>query len=109
MDYKSLTAPLAYNQQSEFRRQIQLFQIYDTVAQQVIGPIIPAPQAAPAVRHFVDLLKDKTTTLAQHPSDYVLLRIGTQDELTGSIDPLLPPVAVLTGAAWAASLETTSA
>lgn len=87
-------------------RHIQLFQLYDIVAEQVIGPIIPAAHAAPAVRHFVDLLKDKTTTLAQHPADYTLLRVGEQDELTGTLIPIVPPVPVLTGAAWAATQET---
>lgn len=99
MDYRQLDIQ---QQRSPVTREIQLFQLYDTVAQQVIGPIIPAPHAAPAVRHFVDLLKDKTTTLSAHPGDYSLLRIGTQDELTGVLTPQ-SPVAVLTGAAWLAT------
>lgn len=84
-------------------RMIQLFQLYDLVAQQVIGPLIPCPHQAPAVRHFIDLLKDKNTTIAAHPADYTLLYIGMQEETTGILVPLSKPVAALTGAAWLAS------
>lgn len=84
-------------------RMIQLYQLYDLVAQQVMGPLIPCPHQAPAVRHFVDLLKDPKTILAAHPADYALLYIGMQDETTGILVPLSKPVACLTGAAWLAS------
>lgn len=84
-------------------RAIQLFQLYDLVAEQVVGPIIPCPHQAPAVRHFIDLLKDKNTTVAAHPADYALLYIGMQEETTGVLIPLNNPVAALTGAAWLAT------
>jgi len=66
----------------------------------VIGPIITAHHPAAAVRHFTDLLGDKSTVLASHPEDYQLLRLGTQDEATGLIDNLLDPEPVLTGRQW---------
>lgn len=84
-------------------RMIQLYQLYDLVAQQVIGPLIPCPHQAPAVRHFVDLLRDSKTVLAAHPADYALLYVGMQDETTGILVPLSRPQPTLTGAAWLAS------
>lgn len=63
----------------------KLFQIYDNVANTVVGPIISAPHQASAIRNFTDLLNDPKTTLASHPDDYKLLCIGEQDEETGII------------------------
>lgn len=82
-------------------RTVMLFQIFDTVGQTVIGPIIPAHHQAKAIRDFTDILADPKTTLGTHPDDYELLQIGIQDEETGSLDPMVGrPEPVLTGKQW---------
>lgn len=86
-------------------RTTNLYQIYDAVANTVIGPIIVTYHPAAAVRQFTDLLRDPKTTLAAHPEDYELRYLGQQDESTGLVDGLTVPQAVLTGLQWKLSQE----
>jgi len=79
---------------------IQLFQIYDLVGEQIIGPIIAYRHPAAAIRSFTDLLRDPKTTLGQHPDDYDIRLVGVQDENDGTIDPVNPPIIQLTGTTW---------
>lgn len=65
----------------------KLFQIFDTKAEAVAGPILIFPREGPAIRYFQDLLEDKNTPYNKHPNDYVLTEIGTLDEETGLILP----------------------
>jgi len=78
---------------------VKLYQVYDTVGQNVLGPIITVKHDAAAVRIFTEALKDQKTALAQHPQDYVLLYLGTQDDDTGVIVSEMPKT-VLTGKQW---------
>lgn len=78
----------------------KLYQIYDLVAQTVIGPIINANNAAPAIRHFHDILKDETSLLHAHPQDYNLLELGRQYSEGGTIAANDPPITIATGASW---------
>lgn len=75
-----------------------LYQIFDVTAETVVGPIMRENKDGPAVRHFNSLLANKDTALGQHPADYQLLRLGTQDEETGEINSEVE--VVTSGVAW---------
>lgn len=76
----------------------QLYQIFDIKAESVVGPIMRENRDGPAIRHFYSLLANKETTIGQHPTDYQLLHLGTQDEETGDINA--EPSVVTSGQAW---------
>ncbi|WNK13937.1 MAG: nonstructural protein [Microvirus sp.] len=81
-----------------------LYMVYDTVAQCVVGGIIQEPNDAPAIRAFHDALGDKNSFLASHPADYNMMRIGyinSQGIITTEENTL--PSTVAHGAAWAAT------
>lgn len=63
----------------------RLFQVYDTVSQLCLGPIVPYGSDSPAVRMFFDLLGNGDTDPGKHPKDYTLLCVGVQDERSGAI------------------------
>lgn len=77
------------------------YQIYDLVAESLIGPPLVEKNKGPAIRAFTDILADKNTTLGQHPDDYELRFIAIQDESTGALQPVTPPQTIATGAEWA--------
>lgn len=87
---------------------VNLYQIYDTVDQRVVGPIMTVRHEAAAIRYFTDLLRDEKTTIGQHPDDYKLILIGTQNEDTGIINGASEPLDALTGKAWRAMQERAS-
>lgn len=79
----------------------QLYQLYDTKAGVVSGPILSANKPAPMVRSFNELLADKNTDPGKYPEDYQLLHVGEQDEETGIITPAEHgPATVATGTQW---------
>lgn len=85
-------------------RQLLLCVILDRLAQS-IGPVMAYPASASAVRSFTDLALDPATMVHKHPEDYDLMQVGFIDEGSGVIEPCVPPVVILTGAAWAASQQ----
>lgn len=80
-----------------------LFAIYDNVAEIFVGQPIVDRHAAPVTRMFHQLLADKSTTLNQHPKDFVLLHIGFIED-TGQLWPIEPTV-IATGQGWLTSQE----
>ena len=81
-----------------------LFQIYDRVAGQVIGPISAERSEGPAIRWFHQVLAEPKTSPGQAPADYDLLCLG-QQSIEGRLDGLEMPQVVATGAAWLASVN----
>lgn len=79
---------------------IKLYQVYDRVAEAVTGPILSTRNDGAAIRHFFDGLATKGTTLNEHPEDYELKLMGTQDPDTGIIYGNEQPVTVTTGTVW---------
>lgn len=82
-----------------------LYQVYDCVAQMVHGPILAQSNERAAVRMFTDALMNDKTSLGQHPEDYDLMEVGTQDEETGIITAAAAPRAILQGAQWKRTAE----
>lgn len=83
-----------------------LYQMYDMEAEATHAPIITEYRDAPAIRAFTAVLANKNTLPGQHPINFVLRKIGAQDEETGIIDGLKNPLTIATGAAWLAQQET---
>lgn len=95
----------------------RLYQVYDRVAQMVVGGIMVFKSDGPAVRAFNDGLAQQEA-LRLHAQDYDLVLIGEQLE-DGSVVPPgydieeVPPISfadmlpqiVATGAQWKASVE----
>lgn len=77
----------------------RLYQVYDIVAETVIGGIVQESNDAPAIRAFTDALRNKDSLLAQHPEDYQLLALGELFS-SGQIVPLDKPEIILTGKTW---------
>lgn len=77
----------------------KLYQIYDRVAEQVVGPIMAGSRDGAAIRNFTEVLQDKNTELGKHPMDYELRHIGEQDLESGGVTSV-PVTTILTGAAW---------
>lgn len=78
----------------------QLYQLYDTNAGAVAGPIMAAQRPAPVVRAFHDLLKDTSTDPGKYPEDFIVRHLGEQDEETGIITAHAEPMVIATGSEW---------
>ena len=76
---------------------VNLYVIYDRVAESVQGGVHCFPHDAVAVRFFRDVMDAPDTSLNKHPQDYDLLGIGQFDV---SVPCVLPEVSrtILTGA-----------
>jgi len=62
-----------------------LYQLFDTRAQVVTGPIIAARSPVIIMRSLAELLADKEAQPTKNPEDYVVLKLGEQDDQTGQI------------------------
>ena len=74
------------------------YSIYDRKTLTYHLPFFQTTDGA-AVRAFVDLCSDTTTTVGRHPVDYVLFRIGTYDDELGLMVAETPLVHVKDGSA----------
>lgn len=74
------------------------FSIYDAKAE-CYGPPFFAPAVGQAVRHFGDLCRDPQSSIAKHPDDYRLYKIGEFDDSTGVIGAgdIVAPILLATG------------
>lgn len=68
-----------------------VYSIKDTLGQVWYMPSY-FPNDDTAKRMFGDLCLDKETPLGQHPTDYVLFKIGTWDDSTGELSGQVPEV-----------------
>lgn len=63
----------------------KLFQVYDRVAQQLIGPIWLSSRKEAAARDFREWLDDERSKLGGHKADYELWQLAELDTETGNI------------------------
>lgn len=68
-----------------------------------IGPVMLFAGVPAAIRSFSDLALDPQTMVHRHVADFELLHIATIEEGSGEVSPVLPPVVLLSGEAWAAA------
>lgn len=87
---------------------VKLFQIFDTTAMQVGGPIMAAARAEAVIREFREVLASPNTTPGKYPEDFVLLEIGEQNISTGELTPC-DPKTIDTGRVWLRMKERASA
>lgn len=80
-------------------RLTNLYQMYDTEAQSVAGPIIIEKRDAPAIRAFYAVLRNADTLPGKYPEHFELQIVGQQDEETGKITAGVVGV-IATGKAW---------
>lgn len=80
-------------------RTTNLYQLFDTTAGCVAGPIILDKSAASVIRMFNGVLANRDILPGQYPEQFTLLFIGVQDDETGAITAVRPsPIA--TGQQW---------
>ena len=61
-----------------------VFSVFDRASGVYDRPWVAVSEQA-AVRSFGDIANDETHPIGQHPEDYTLFRIGTYDDVSGSI------------------------
>lgn len=64
----------------------KIYAVYDAVAQEMIGPLMVLPNDAAARRIFQDAVTNEQSSLAAHPDDYSLCRLGEIDTESGNIN-----------------------
>lgn len=69
---------------------LRVFSVYDTKAMCFGVPFFMGTIGA-AVRAFGDLSGDAQSTVAKHPSDYILYQIGEFDDSKGGLVCVAPP------------------
>lgn len=67
------------------------YAVYDFKARQYAAPFFFLNDAQ-AIRAFGDVVNDRTTTLAKHPEDYALYRIGAFDTGIGKLIAVVEPI-----------------
>lgn len=60
--------------------------IYDNIAE-LYGTIYITASTKEAMRDLLDLQHDETCKFGKHPNDYILMELGTFDDLNGSFIP----------------------
>lgn len=80
-------------------RLTNLYQMYDTEAKCVAGPILIEKRDAAAIRAFYGVLSNAETLPGKYPEHFELQIIGEQDEETGKINAGVVGI-VATGKAW---------
>lgn len=81
-----------------------LYVIYDTLSGTTVGPIMAERHDTAAIRTFEDLLGNRDTSVGQHPDDYELRRVGTQDLDTADITAART-ITIATGRQWRENQE----
>lgn len=66
---------------------LKAFAIFDVKSDSFHTPFF-FPATGQAVRAFTDLVADKSTLVARHPSDYKLVQIGEYDDSRGYLSAL---------------------
>ena len=57
----------------------------------VVSAISSCRHVGEVIREFDLLKKDPNTKFGKHPEDYILLKIGTVNDLTGELVAEIPP------------------
>lgn len=84
-----------------------VYAVYDTIAKDIVGPLLRYDRDEPAIRIFTDALADQREgSLGHHAADYQLLRLCRIDEETPQIHIALEDVAaIMSGKLWLALQE----
>lgn len=84
-----------------------IYAIYDTKAQDLLGPPTLFAHAAPAVRWFGDVATLPDSQVGKHIHDFELVRLGYYDLDLDADKPFIAPdfEVILTGTAWAAAQQ----
>lgn len=61
----------------------RIYAVYDSLAQEMFGPLIVMPNDAAARRFFQDAVTGEGSRIAEHPEDYSLHFLGELDTETG--------------------------
>ena len=83
---------------------LELYQIMDTVAGHVTGPIFTAMNDAVAIRMVRNTVADPKSDMRTNLRDFNLLHIGTQNEETGQLETILIRT-IITGSQLLATLD----
>ncbi|WNK13720.1 MAG: nonstructural protein [Microvirus sp.] len=65
------------------------FTVYDTKSAIFANPFVSQNKMT-ALRDFQQAANDPQSQISNYPEDFILFEIGTFDENTGSISPMLP-------------------
>lgn len=88
---------------------VSLYQLYDLVNEQIVGPIMTSPRDEGAIRSFYHLLENGTDPgIKEYPSDFALLKLGSQDITNGQLEAHLP-LTVTDGKTWLEQKERAAA
>lgn len=68
---------------------LQIFALYDKKALAYVD-VFHFPQIGQAIRQLEDLLKTQHP-VSKHPADYDLYTLGSFDDISGTINPIIPP------------------
>lgn len=71
-----------------------LFSIYDTAAE-FYSPPFHQKSKGLAIRAFGETAANKETSIGLHPNDFTLFAIGTFDDSSGTIAPLITPQPII--------------
>lgn len=77
----------------------KLYQVYDTEAETVIGPIVADLRHPSAIRTFYEIVANPDTLPGRYPQHFELRQIGEQDTRTGELTPVKPTV-IARGSTW---------
>lgn len=77
-------------------RLVNLYQVYDRRARNMMGPLVAAQNEIPLARELAQAVNDDKTIIGQHPDDFDVVLLGTQDMDTGRIEALSTPEFVFT-------------
>lgn len=66
-----------------------LYSVYDTAAGAYANPS-PVISKEAAIRSFGDAVRAASNEWSKHPEDYILMYLGTFDQITGELHPELP-------------------
>lgn len=80
-----------------------LYAIRDVLAETIIGGIHLFITDAQAIRFFGDIASDSQTSIAKHPGDHELIKVGELHENTGQLIAFVAPHTVITGSQWLAA------
>lgn len=68
----------------------KVFSVYDTKALAHGLPFF-SPTVGAAIRMFSDLANDKQSTVARHPTDFILMEIGSFDDQNAKLESVPVP------------------
>ncbi|AZL82814.1 nonstructural protein [Apis mellifera associated microvirus 16] len=74
---------------------LQIFSVYDTKIEAFNAPIFVRTRGE-AIRSFQEAVNDPQAqhSIAKHPQDHALFHIGSFDDETGLVTPIVPPASL---------------